>query len=482
MPVTRKHKRKVSTSRRRRTHTRRSPLNTIENAPNFYTVYTSYTLPSSLSHSQLAFLGSGSYGSVYAIGPRYALKEHRLNPLDVASAGVETCADWQREYTLQKHIHSLCNDRLAAIGVSIAEPFRFSYARRTDTQLESVSSAADATSCFFTLERLPGRAPHSVCFEYTLATILKPTALAPLTPSRIPPYLYLGSIVPLQGHITLDMVQGARLIEFPNESFQYCEVDGVALAMQESAVRAFFMIIEAGYMPRDVEFVLNGTCAPIHTTVLDFNEVRSLEDRAHGRPSYILAQDIAHVYIDLCGLRASFEDVNPHAPYDSPTPQWKFLCSPLTSPNGFFACFAAVRTAGIGVDVDAVVEYIYEYVYRHYIRVAIAKLSGAYASVLQTWTPIPVFCLGCEDVPTPPVYRTFDTALQRYIIAGLLHTLALRQMPVPPRFTGGGDTLSFSDLISELRQALTSRTYTVEFDDAWDAMGLWGSSVGTRVP
>jgi hypothetical protein len=171
--------------------------------------------------------------------------------------------------------------------------------------------------------------------EHTLINILKPAALAALTPSRIPPYLYLGSIQPLRGHITLDMVQGARLIEFPNESFQYCEVDGVALALQESAVRAFFMIIEAGYMPRDVEFVLNGTCAPIHTTVLDFNEVRSLEDRARGRPSYTLSQDIAHVYIDLCGLRASFEDVNPQAPYDSPTPQWKFFCSPLTSPNGF---------------------------------------------------------------------------------------------------------------------------------------------------
>ena len=46
-------------------------------------------------------------------------------------------------------------------------------------------------------------------------------------------------------------------------------------------------------------------------------------------------EDIANVYIDLCGLRKEAAAQNPQAPYEIGTPQWKFLCSPLASPYSF---------------------------------------------------------------------------------------------------------------------------------------------------
>jgi hypothetical protein len=419
--------------------------NTRRNVPNLYEVYSRYSFPNSLPHSKLTYLGSGSYGTIYATGDRYVLKEHIIN-----INSIDICPEWKHEYTMHSNIYSLCNNALIQYGVSIVKPFQFSYATHDDGHLLLQNTPEGAKSCLYTMERLPGRVPTSKCFEYALSKILRSGVT--LAPTNIPPYLFLGSVQPLHGHITLDMLEGAKLIELPKESMNYCIVDSIALSLLRSTCIAFFTIIMAGYMPRDIEFLFNGICGPIRATIIDFNEVSTLEDRAKGRV-YDLEEDIAHVYIDLCGLRSSFEDPNPQAPYNSPTPQWKFLCNPLVSPNGFFECCNSIFRLGALFSIKKMIEYIHDYVHKNYFSIVQNKLKGKYKHVLDIWHPSTHFST------SNGLYKPFDIEIQKYFIAGLLDTLAHRNIEPPSSLP--------NDYPSALTMLIKLNTKRILENDMW---------------
>lgn len=429
-----------------RKRNKRPNSNTRRNMPNLYEVYSRYTFPNAIPYSKLTYLGSGSYGTIYATGDRYALKEHTIN-----RHSLDLCPAWKHEFTMHSNIYALCNNILNQHGVSIVKPFQFSYATHDDRYLLLQNMPEGATSCLYTMERLPGRAPTARCFEYALSTVLRSGVV--LASTNIPPYLYLGSVQSLHGHITLDMLKGAKLIELPKESMNYCLVDGVALSLLRSTCVAFFTIIMSGYMPRDIEFLFNGVCGPIRATIVDFNEVSTLEDRAKGRV-YDLEEDIAHVYIDLCGLRSSFEDPNPQAPYNSPTPQWKFLCNPLVSPNGFFECCTALFSLDATFSIKKIIECIHNYTHKHYFCNANNKLKGQYKHVLDTWDPSTHFSTSND------LYKPFDIGIQKYFIAGLLDTLAHRNIGPP--------SVLSNDYPSAFTTLLNLNTKRILENDMWE--------------
>lgn len=273
-------------------------------------------------NTNLAYLGAGAFGTIYAFGSR-AMKIHRLRK------ETETCEDWKREYKLQTRAHRLCNRPLQLMNVYIVQPFGFHYgAWDTDKKtLRQTNSHVGATSCYFTMERVEGRLPASPTKEHTFQSIVPGFRAKYL----LPPYLFLGALQyqlsPDSNAITLDMMSGAELIEFPRESIAYCNViqNSIAYRYLQSITHAFFLLVEKGFVPRDIEFLFDSQG---HVAIIDFNEVRTYA------PSSIPIGEIAHVYIDLCGARRK-SDRNPFFPADEPTPQWKFLCNPQTSPQAF---------------------------------------------------------------------------------------------------------------------------------------------------
>jgi len=185
----------------------------------------------------------------------------------------------------------------------------------------------------------------------------------------------------------------------------------------KAMVLSFFVIVERGFIPRDIEYVFNGECDNTYAKIIDFNEVKPFEERRGDRVGYYLEEDIAHVYIDLCGLR-SLRDKNPQTPYDAPTPQWKFLPSPLVSPRAFFQCMDAVLSYGfIQCAADIVIRYILSYT-EHRIRPALERTLKS----------------GIQWIPTKPHfsdrYVEFDRQLQIYFISGLCTTADKRRIPV----------------------------------------------------
>jgi hypothetical protein len=411
-----------------------------------------------IKYDRLQYLGSGSYGSVYAIpDTNMVLKEHRIFTMDEDAL----CQNWKKEFEIQQIIFNTVNSKLCSLNVGIVEPYIFSYAARDKTNtLIPQSNAQNAASCFFTMERVTGYSSSNMCFTRKLYSILKPTIK--LKPATIPPYLYTGSLNSLDGHITLDMLQGTQLVEFPNEAYNYCIVENVALHIVKSMFMSFFTIVEAGFIPRDIEFVFNGGCHNIYISVLDFNEVKTLYERKKGRNDYDIDIDVAHVYIDLCGLRSS-RDINPQALYDSPTPQWKFLCSPIISPYAFFECVEAAKGFRV-CNIDRIIQEILRYAEK---RCILPLFERTPHHIRSLWYP--------KQTEFSSIYTEFDSTLQLYYIYGLFETIERRKLKYPEICP----TWKYKELLNILQSIVENvgtATTTIDADtNEWNSL-LWSQS------
>jgi hypothetical protein len=327
-----------------------------------------------LENNQLTRLGSGSYGTIYIVSNgNKVMKEHMLT-----RNSDETCSSWEKEFNTQLYLYNICNPILERFGVQIVKPYAFYYSKKVDRKRIVKRNSHNATSCFFTMQRLPGRIGSTNIknrFEQKLSSILRPDVHF-YKGDWVPPYMFLSSIRDEDGPIFLHMLQGVELKPLFKDEIQYCNVDinGIGFNLIRSMIASFFIILSAGYMPRDIEYVFNGTCADnIYVSILDCNEVKTIKERAESYgQGYDICEDIAHVYIDLAGLRANTQP-NPMAPYDLPTPQWKFLCSPLTAPGAFIQCIQSLtdwlhesETTQTDIDYRQVFKYILLYVRRNY--------------------------------------------------------------------------------------------------------------------
>lgn len=387
------------------------------------------------------YLGSGSYGSIYEIpDTNLALKEHRIFNMD----NFALCENWKHEYKIQLAAYNICNPVLAKYRTRIVQPYEFMFASKGAPQEE----AKHADACLFTMDRIPGLSDAPRCASNKIMSILRHDAH--LSRASIPPYLNLGSLTLLTGHITLDMLQGAQRVDFPNEAYSYCLADGVALHLLQSMFLSFLTIADAGFIPRDIEFVFDGSCGSAYIAVLDFNEVKTIAERSAWRPAYDLEIDLAHVYIDLCGLRSS-RDVNPEAPYDGPTPQWKFLCSPLVSPYAFFACIGAAQAAQFKTfDFDRVVAEITRYVETRHLRT-----TGT-----QSWMPSDSEFASVE-------YIDFDKKLQSHFIGALMDTVVRRNIVVNKTYFA---SLNYKEALQYLKTLCAGNKQILTNNEDWDSM------------
>ena len=401
-------------------------------------------------YDELKYLGSGSYGSVYAIpDTNMVLKEHRIFTMDEDAL----CQNWKKEFETQKNIYNAVHSELSKMHVGIVEPYMFSYATRDKMNLLIPQiNVKNAFSCFFTMERVNGYASSDMCYTKKLYSILKQDMK--LRPATIPPYLYLGSLNPLEGHITLDMLQGTQLVEFPNEAYNYCIVKDIGLQLLKSTFLVFFIIANAGYIPRDIEFVFNGGCHNTYISILDFNEVKTIDERKHGRNDYDIDIDLAHVYIDLCGLRSS-RDVNPQAMYDSPTPQWKFLCSPIISPYAFFECVESSM-----YNIDKIVYEILAYVEK---RCFLPLFERIPTHIRSLWNPL--------HTEFSNIYKDFDSKLQLYYIYGLFETFIHRKLQIPTDIS----SMKYQELLHTLKSIVRSNRLIVDDMNDWNS--LWSYPV-----
>lgn len=405
-----------------------------------------------LTYESLNYLGSGSYGSVYEIhGTNIALKEHRIFTHDTDTL----CTDWKHEYDTHVAIYKACNALLVKWKSGIVKPYLFSYGTRNeDNLLVPKTNLHNAQSCFFTMERVPGFASSNSCFSKKLYSILKPDCK--LRPTHIPPYLNVGSLQPLEGHITLDMLQDTQVIEFPNEAYNYCIAmqNGIGWQMMKYMMLSFFTIVEQGFIPRDIEFVFNGSCSNTYISILDFNEAKSIHERKQGMNDYNIDIDVAHVYIDLCGLRQSSTH-NPHAPYDVPTPQWKFLCSLLVSPYIFFECIEVATQYGFYTfSIENVVSEILSYLDSYVFKSVFERMSH----VFQMWMP--------KLSEFSHKYIEFDSKLQMYYICGIMDTIERRRIYVDTDELA--KKMSYMEVLKFLQSIIDgSKITAIEDDTDW---------------
>jgi len=267
------------------------------------------------------------------------------------------------------------------------------------------------------MERIHGRSPHNPQLEKKLSSILFEPAKFTLSPT-IPFYMYLGSVDDYSArYITLRMLSGSTIHEFEREALNYCSVqeNSIAYTLLRDMTTAFFTIVQQGFIPRDIEFVLNGNKGNTLITILDFNEVKTIAERSVAVDSYIVEEDIANVYIDLCGLRREkTQGVNPQAPYDFGTPQWKFLCSPMTAPGAFLAIARSMPA--------------YTAIFERILRGCIRKRG-------RTWVASGhVFSQNGD----PAVFMEFDSFFQEYIVNMLIDTCrkkGLQTVDIPDSYT-----------------------------------------------
>jgi hypothetical protein len=269
------------------------------------------------------YVGCGSYGSIYSLrDSSLVFKVHSLE---------QVCEAWDHEYKMQVLTYCLCEKKLQKQGVSIAKPYLFHFATHTEKGFELSRKSKGASVCLFDMDRITSGAN----------TKWDSLLLRPLQQRTLPPYLFMGTLEEGPNRLTPAMFQHSRIQELPNEAYSYCEESGpFAHRIMASMHEAFFILSDAGFVPRDIEFVLDGrpeTSSLI--AIIDFNEVQTdIQRKRNYGEGYDVSLDLAHVYIDLCGLRSKTTR-NPMAPYDVPTPQWKFMCNPLTTPSTFCRLF-----------------------------------------------------------------------------------------------------------------------------------------------
>ena len=352
-----------------------------------------------LNNHELTKLGSGSYGTIYILPEKSkVIKEHTIT-----KSNTDVCPKWKREFETHHHLYTVCNPILKTLGVSIVKPYTFYYAIQKNTRRYIKSQSTDATACFFTMERLPGRIgfpqEDNATFEAKLSAILR-TDVKFGRGDWVPPYMFLSSNQYENGPILLNMLAGTTSTNFIKEEINFCYVDGNAYELLRGMFMSFFVILCQKYMPRDIEYVFNGTDGDATMSIIDFNEVRTFAERETSYGSgYDVNEDIAHVYIDLAGLRAN-EQRNPMAGYDLPTPQWKFLCSPMTAPREFIRLCSTLVPKVLGLetpfDSESVIQYIIAYVRKHYLHNIDSKVPCEYAA-LFTVRPATIYTIPMDS-------------------------------------------------------------------------------------
>lgn len=341
-------------------------------------------LKSFIPENAYNYLGCGSYGSIFNVRKSHvAFKLHNISSNDQDD---KQCIKWEHEFNIQKDIYNLCNYELNQVNVYVVKPFRFVYSDKRNDGIQCLLGAQNATSCLFTMKRVQ----HGPKWNHLLKS--------PIVKTNIPPYLFLGTVYPTQDttQITLANMIGSKIRDMPNDAITFCEDPGnIAVQTMESMIAAFFILLKHGFMPRDIEYVADGDPQTLmNIAILDFNEVMTIVQRKekyneNGDFGYSKELDAAHVYIDLCGIRSG-STRNPMASYDFPTPQWKFLCNPLTCPSAFLQLFAVPGRRDLG-------EIILEYAWRHRMQQRCENISDK----LHNWKPLFVYQIDL-GTPVPP--------------------------------------------------------------------------------
>lgn len=377
------------------------------------------------------YISEGSFGKIYSVQTNRAIK---VKEIDVAA---EDCNIWKHEYEIHRFLYNQFENYELQF-IQIVKPHIFSFSRIRGSRLNSVSEGAPYNSCYYTMERVFGLDGETE--SENLKRLVKSAQVRLVAKTVIPTYLYLGAIGSFhretRGHITLDILKGVQLREFFVERLAYCDVkpNGFAMKLMAEMVAAFFQFVSAGCMPRDIEYVFNSRKDAI-CSILDFNQVKTLEERRGGRIDYNIEEDIAHVYIDLCGLRKN-STKNPWCD-DEPTPQWRFLCSPLTAPAAFFTIWPSIPNS------RRIRNYILDYAARHHLNPQRARFWKSQG---------PFFC--------PQSNEAFDKEFQEYIIDTLvanLHGVNLNEL----------SALSFDEAAEVLQNLHTAKAYKSATDNDW---------------
>lgn len=384
--------------------------------------------------TNLKYMGAGSFGTIFQLNKAHVMKIHHLRE------GIETCEDWKREFLLQKEAYQLCTTQLRRYNTFIARPFTFNYGAwdKNATILRQQTNYLGATSCYFTMEKVNGRLPPTNATERVYQTI----APGFNTKATLPPYLLLGAlqyqISAEYNAITLDMLDGTTLIEFPRETLNYCNPSGTASEYINNITSAFFTLVEKGFIPRDVEFLLDSRG---QIAIIDFNEVRKIPSHTQ-----IPKEEIAQIYIDLCGIRRK-SDRNPYYPADEPTPQWKFLCNPQTCPKGFCQLLEIYPQSSWHSDI---LQDVLQYTIRH-LRIP----------DVCDWKPTKnVFASSSESIAV-----SFDNLFQQYIVHSLYELIQTRKI-TPPIITD----IDYDTALSHLMTALAN---TNEQEEDWGFNPIW---------
>ncbi len=339
-------------------------------------------LPQNISNDNLEYIASGSYGSIYAFHPtNIVFKKHNINIYDNRSIDVK-CASWKHEFNLQKQAYQMCNRELQEHNVCIARPYWFRHTKASSTGLQ-LTNEQTASACIFTMDRITG----GTKWNKYLTTPNK---------SLVAPYIFMGTLESGPNRITLESLKDAEIINMPNESHSFCYQPGIfGMNIQKAMIESFFILIENELVPRDVEFIMDGRK---HTqtliAIIDFNEAKTTTQRANAYgEGYNIILDAAHVYIDLCGLRSKSTE-NPMAPYDVPTPQWKFLCNPIICPSSFLECMKPYRV---------VANIILDYAFIHKMKSHIVQIN---------WKPLYVYRVENKNLieSTDKILGTFTDA------------------------------------------------------------------------
>jgi hypothetical protein len=415
--------------------------------------------PELLYYGANEYLGNGSYGFVYIIpnyNGNYVIKQHMI------LGDNQSPDDWCQEYNMHKDIYNRCNHLLTPLAISIVKPHSFSYGSYDGNTLQKLSNEAGASHCYIIMERIYGQKMDNSSpnknIGRKLETLLKNKGIHKVG-QLLPFYLYFGALQ-IDGVITLDLLKGATLHEFPNESLNYCTIENEAYMACLRMMASFFIIAGAGFAPRDIEYVLNGNEGDALMTILDFNEVKRWTQRERlvqgPKYNYDINIDLAHIYIDLCGLRKSVFP-NPMAPYDAPTPQWKFLPNPITCPGGFFQAVEELKgmlpLSTYPFQFEKVIEYIVIYIKKHWLH----------PQKECPWEPhMPFFT-------SASVYESFDMAFQKHIVSNLWKLLHEKEKHLENIMN-----MPYSDTIGYINEVLEGQKkagFTVE--EGWGEMSLF---------
>jgi hypothetical protein len=421
--------------------------------------------PELLYYGANEYLGNGSYGFVYIIpnyNGDYVIKQHMI------LGDTQSSDAWSQEYIMHKDIYNTCNHLLTPLAISIVKPHSFSYGSYDGNTLQKLPNEAGASHCYIIMERIYGQKMEDGLLneniEVKLGKLLKNKGARKVR-QLLPLYLYFGALE-MDGVITLDLLKGASLQRFQNESLNYCTIENEAYTAYLRMMASFFIIAGSGYAPRDIEYVLNGNNEDSLMTILDFNEVKRWGQRRYivstkgkntlPKIDYDIEVDLAHIYIDLCGMRKNGNQ-NPMAPYDAPTPQWKFLPNPITCPGGFFQAVEELEgmlpLSTYPFQFEKVIEYIVIYIKKYWLH----------PQKDCPWEPhMPYFT-------SASVYTSFDMAFQKHIVSNLWKLLHEKEKHLENIMN-----MPYSDTIGYINGVLEGQKksgFTVE--EGWGEMSLF---------